>query len=360
MKKILDDFKPLHGYHCVSNSIRQILHFNGCNISEEMVVGMSSSLNFFYFEFEHSPTPMIGGRIKIGDFESNFAESLNISIKTKETKSEKKAYEELKKLIEKGQPAMIYVDMGYLDYLNLPKGYHFGGHSIVVFGIDEEQNVAFVSDRDGEGYNVTLNENEQPSDYHIVPLDELARARGSKDKPFPPANRILFFDLSNVRNADKETIFSAIEKNSSAMLFPPIKNLGLKGIKLFSEKLRSTWLKFEDDTLKYAAFDSFIMINEVGGNGGGCFRRIYGNFLRECDEIIHVDFLKRAGVEYVKIADEWDKVGNILRTVSETGDKSLLEKAASELEIIHLRENELQMRLVEFIKTYRSKEMAYQ
>ena len=31
----------------------------------------------------------------------------------------------------------------------------------------------------------------------------------------------------------------------------------------------------------------------VQSNGGGCFRRLYGNFLRECDEIIHVDFLKR-------------------------------------------------------------------
>lgn len=359
MKMILENFKPMHGYHCVSNSIRQVMYYNNHRVSEEMIVGLSSALNFFYFEFENASAPMIGGRIKIGEMEANLAEMLGLSIKTKESKSPKKAFEELKKQIAGGQPAMIYADMAYLPYLNLPADYHFGGHSIIVFGIDEEQNAAFVSDRDGAEYKVTLSENEQPADYHIVPLDELAKARNSKEKPFPPANKLLQFDFTNYRQPEKEYIFRSIEKNSEAMLNPPIKNLGLKGIKLFSEKLRSAWKEFDDETLKLAAFDAFIMINEVGGNGGGCFRRLYGNFLRECDEITHIDFLKRAGVDYVKIADDWDKAGNLLRSVSESLDRELLGKTASVIDIIHIRETELLKRLAEFIRTYRRKEMVY-
>ncbi len=360
MKTILENFKPMHGYHCVSNSVRQVMYYNGHRISEEMIVGLSSALNFFYFEYENAPAPMIGGRVKIGEMEANLAEALGISIKSKESKSPKKAFEDIKKMIESGQPAMIYTDMAYLPYLGMPDGYHFGGHSIVVFGIDEEQNAAFVSDRDGAEYKVTLREDEQPADYHIVPLELLAKARNSKEKPFPPANRLLHFDFTGIREREKEMIFRAIEKNADAMLNPPIKNLGLKGIKLFAEKLRESWMNFDDEKLRLAAFDAFIMINEIGGNGGGCFRRLYGNFLRECDEIIHIDFLKRAGVDYVKIADDWDKAGNLLRSVSEGLDRELLCKVACILDIIHIRETELLKRLVEFIKSYRLKEMAYQ
>lgn len=348
MKMVIEIFKPEGGLHCISNSMKQIFHFNGISISEEMIFGLASALNFFYFEFKFSPVPLIGGRNKIGEFEENLARSLNIKIEMPETASSKKAYSELKNEIENGNPVMIYTDMAYLSYLNLPGEYHFGGHSIVVFGIDEEENIALVSDRDDEGFKVTLNENEQPAAYHIITLDELAKARGSKEKPYPPKNRRLIFDFSGIKLPCKESIFSAIKMNVETLLNPPIKNLGISGIKLFENKI-DEWQQWDTEKLKLSALSCFIMINQVGGNGGGCFRRIYGNFLIESGKLLQDEFLISAGNEYVKISNEWDNIGNLLYEISQTGENFHLADIKNILFLIHIQEEELMRRLGEAV-----------
>ena len=67
---------------------------------------------------------------------------------------------------------MIHVDMGFLSYFDLPDGYHFGGHVIVVAGYDPETRQVLIADRDEE--------------LHPVSLEDLEKARGSTFKPFSP------------------------------------------------------------------------------------------------------------------------------------------------------------------------------
>ena len=338
MKHIIKKFQPESGYHCITTSLKQIFHYYGHQISEEMLFGLASGLNFIYFEIKNVPFPIIGGRSKIQTFEDTLAEHLNIDIEFHKTNSSKKAYKELVKLIKTDIPLMVYVDMAFLKYLQLPEEAHFGGHSIVVFGIDEKEIYAFISDRDAKDFPITYKA--IPDDFHIIPLEELEKARGSKHKPYPPKNQWLTFDFKNINNIDKDIIYKAIGYNIEMMLAPPIKNLGVKGINLFSEKILE-WKKFDAEKLKLSALNSFIMINQIGGNGGGIFRRIYANFLKESADIVKSKELGLVGDDYLELAEEWDEIGNIFYEIYENGNIIKLDIIAENLKEIYNKEIQL-------------------
>jgi len=348
MKQVIEKFKPQSGYHSVSNSIKQIFSYYGHDIEEEMIFGLASALNFYYFEFNFSKIPFLGGRNKIGDFEENLAQVLNIKIKKHETSSKKRAFSEMLKMIKNEDPVLVYVDMGYLPYLNLPDHYHFGGHSVIVFGCDDSQEVVYISDRDSKDYKITLSDLEDPAEFHILSFDNLTLARSSKEKPYSPKNCWLTFDFNGIQQIDRKMIFEAILKNSENFLNPPGKNLGILGIELFSEKVRA-WSEMTDEDLRFSAYHAFVMINQIGGTGGGCFRKIYGNFLRNSGDSMKDEFIYLCGVEYLKIAEIWDKLAYTFYEIYQNSNRNKLNSISEKLFIVFLREKELFLRLVEYI-----------
>lgn len=344
MKHIIQSFKPFGGRHCITTSMRQVFVYHGHDLSEEMLLGLGSGLSFFYAEWKFMSYPFIGMRAKIGEFEENLGQALNIGIQMHETDSAKKAYAGLKDLISQDVPVMMYVDMPFLKYLNLPEDAHFGGHSIVVFGIDEEERIAYVSDRDEQNHTISLNPNEIPADFHTVTLQELEQARGSRHKPFPPKNRWVSFDFSSMKPLDQGVILPAIRKTAENMLNPPIKNVGLKGIQLCSQKVPQ-WAAFDDEKLKWSAFNGFIMINQTGGTGGGGFRKMYGNFLRESGQILDSAELSELGNEYFAAGEEWDQVADQFYDIFETIDRDALKPISERILSLHAKETEFMIRL---------------
>ncbi len=48
---IIENYPQNQGLHCETGSIKNLLDFNGCKISEEMIFGIGSGLDFFsHFE----------------------------------------------------------------------------------------------------------------------------------------------------------------------------------------------------------------------------------------------------------------------------------------------------------------------
>ena len=348
MKKIISKFKPLSGNYCVSNSLKQIFHYNNIYVSEEMLFGLASALNFIYYDSKNIASPIINGRLKIGEFEENLANSIGIKIKSHETASKKRAWDELCKSLDAQQPVMLYIDMAYLPYLNLPDNFHFGGYSIVVFGIDQGEDITFISDRDGKDSFITTNPDEKPSDYHILSIENLEIARSSKEKPFPPKNRWLTFDFSGIKEVNQSLIHSAILKNIDTMLNPPGKNLGVSGIAFFSQKIKD-WYEYDVETIKKLSIESYFMIHKSGGTGGGCFRKMFGNFLIESGELLNDDFLEVFGAEFIKISHLWDSIAGNFYNYHQIGDRILLEQNSDKLFVVFLRERELLMRLEEYL-----------
>ncbi len=64
------------------------------------------------------------------------------------------------------------------------------------------------------------------------------------------------------------------------MLNPPIKNLGIKGIRHTAKEIGKWPGQFDDTRLIMNLFNLYIFI-EIGGTGGGCFRYMYARFLKD-------------------------------------------------------------------------------
>jgi hypothetical protein len=349
MKKLINRFKPLSGYHSGTNSLRKIFRYYNYEIDEEMIFGLASALDFHFINIRQNQLPHIYGRALPGIFEDNLSQSLGIKIKVKETVSKKKAFDAMLKMINKNNPVMIYADVAYLPYLKIPDFYHFGAHSIVVFGYDDEQQIVYVSDRDAKGFKITLSPHEKPEDYHIVSYDNLILARSSREKHQPPCNRWLSFNFNGWSEITPDIIKSAIIRNADNMLGNNIKNIGIEGIELFSQKVLE-WKYLEDNLLHKAAYDAFTMIDKVGSTGGGCYRKIYGNFLRTSGDFTGDEFLYKCGAEFLKTGDIWDEVAYAFHKVMTMLDRKELSKISSKLLTIALREQELMLRLKEHIE----------
>jgi len=182
MRKLVENFVHRPGIHCESSALRDIFEFYGFTFSESKIFGLGSGLGFIYWYGKQMPYPFVGGRAR--DLYKNLCNNLGVVVKVNKTSSKTKAYEALRKLIAEDVPVMIHVDMPFLKYLGLPKEAHFGGHVVVVAGIDENKGVVYVADTAFEKLQTAT-------------LKELEEARDSKFKPFPPENKWFTFDFSS-------------------------------------------------------------------------------------------------------------------------------------------------------------------
>ncbi|MBN1998963.1 BtrH N-terminal domain-containing protein [candidate division KSB1 bacterium] len=346
MKHIIKNFKPLAGKHCITNSIRQILMYHGKDLSEDMIFGLGAGLSFFYMENKAADFPIISARIKPLDFEKNLAGHMKIAVEWKKTKSIDKAYDALVQLVTDNKPVLIYVDMALLDYLGMPADAHFGGHSLVVFGIDEEEGVALVSDRDGDDAPLNVNGNIVSRDFHKITLELLAAARSSTYPPFPAENKWFTFNLDGFEKIKPDHVRAAIRTNATEFLNPPIKNIGVEGIRKFARQILN-WSKFNDNKLCGSVLNCYFMIDATGGTGGGAFRKMYGHFLLESSFVLMSTELSHCAKEFLGAGKDWDIVARLLKDVYDTEDRSILVKISEKLDDIADREEKAMRMLLE-------------
>lgn len=229
---LIKNFVHYPGVHCESTAIRDLLAFNGLHLSEPMVFGLGSGLGFIYWDMKKMPFPFVGGRIKPGELIKNLSENIGFDLIVEETRSIEKAWLKLKEDLSKNYPVGLKVDMFYLDYFDQPL--HFASHNIVACGFDE--NSVFVADTNFK-------------EIQKVSIDNLKKARSAKG-PFSSSN--LSFKVNNVPTKIDlvNCIRNAVRKTSKQMLNPPIKNLGVSGIRKFSRMI-SLQSDKEEEAMRY-------------------------------------------------------------------------------------------------------------
>jgi hypothetical protein len=192
------------------------------------------------------------------------------------------------------QPALVCADLGFLDYLSLGGDDHFGMHTILVYGIDEKDDEAHVSDR----FATTIS----------IPLTRLQKARASEYHPFPAKNKMMQVFMPDEMTSLEEIIPPAVRENADFMLNPPISNMGARGIMRWKKELRRYPKILPDNqTIAQALIEHFVYI-EVGGSGGSLFRRMYSNFLKEASQLMKDSELQKASLLYDEICDDWSKL----------------------------------------------------
>ncbi|MGF7056798.1 BtrH N-terminal domain-containing protein [Brassicibacter mesophilus] len=346
MKKIVSGFKPSGGKHCITTALKQVFEYYNYSLTEEMIFGIGSGLSFVYVNLEKSP--MISGRIKPFVFEKKLGERLDIEIKCRSSSKYRTVFEKTLKLIDDNNPVLVYVDMPYLDYLNLSEGNHFGGHAVVIFGYDNEAEKFYISDRDNSDNAIRTPNGYICKDYHLVDYKKVEKARNSNYRPFPANNKYLLIKFNKYNQITSPIITSAIRETCDNMLNAPAKLLGLNGIEKFSKEILM-WKKFDEEKLKIAGITNYFQINADGGTGGGIFRKIYGDFLIQASEIVGSERMKQLGFSYIEISKQWDQVGDLMWKLSETGSNQLLQEMSNIIKEIHTKETTVLIELQKIV-----------
>jgi len=301
-ERLVLDFEHFgNGRNCQTSAMVRSMHHLGHDISEPMLVGLSSGLGFIYWFMKMMPYPIVGGMnrsdcrkfpgilgkaaIRLGgDFESIL------------TRSVKKAHVFLKDTLRSNQPGLVCVDMAYLDHLLTGEDDHFGEHNVLVYGIDEKKNEAYISDR----FHGT----------HTMALTQLQKARASEYPPFPAMNQAVRFTFSERLTPVQEIIPSAIKENIDALLNPPIRNVGVKGMVKWSKELGKYPKLIPDPrNLAHALVMHYVYI-ETGGSGGAIFRQIYADFLREAGGVMDHEGIINASEEFQEIVGVWHEIAS--------------------------------------------------
>jgi hypothetical protein len=259
-----------------------------------------------------------------------------VAVQSFSTSSAKKAEKSLMAMLAAREPAAIYVDMGFLPYLALPEEYHFGGHMVVVSGYNPQGDELLIADRDGRNYTISRG--------------DLAAARGSTYKPFPPRHQWYSFDFESKHRPAAGDIWLAIGEAARGMLEPPISNFGVKGIRKAIQKTRGWPKSMDEEALRRTCFNIFIFIDATGGTGGGIFRYMYARFLEEAGSITGDSRLAAAGQEMCQIGDLWQEVALDFKRASEAPDPAgMLEQITEPMLAIADREEAIWTELATFV-----------
>jgi hypothetical protein len=321
----LEGFKSLETHHCVTGSMRHIYEYHDCPISEDLLLGVGAGVGFLYWH-QKGTDPFYGGRANferpgVEGLEKTAARRTGVRVESFHTSSARKAEKALLEMLAGGEPVMIAVDMGFLPYFDLPEDYHFGGHVAVVAGYDPEARQVLIADRDAE--------------LHPVSMQDLAKARGSKYKPFPPQHCWYTFDFTARRPPTAEEVRQAIREVTRGMLEPPISNFGVKGIRTAAKRTLKWPQQMDEERLRWTCFNIFIFIDATGGTGGGIFRYMYGRFLKEAADMTGELRLAEVGREMRQIGDHWQEVAYIFQEAYQAPDPAaLLPQATSLMESI--------------------------
>lgn len=317
--KPIPRFKPLISHHCITGSLRHIYEFHHYPISEDLLLGVGAGVGFIYWHMKGIP-PLFGGRANFerpGEkgLEKVVGERTGVQVESHYTSSRKKAETALLDLLCAGEPVMVYVDMGFLPYFDLPEDYHFGGHAVVVAGYDVDSGQTLLADRDGV--------------LHPVALGALAQARGSTYKPFPPRHAWYTFDFSSKRPPTSEEVKQAIREVVTLMLHPPIANIGVKGIRTAAERILEWPTTMSDEALRQACWTVHLYIDAEGGTGGGIFRYMYARFLNEAAAITSDSRLAECGTLLHTVGDQWQESASLFTEAANATDPTHMLNEAS-------------------------------
>jgi len=107
------------------------------------------------------------------------------------------------------------------------------------------------------------------------------------------------------------------------MLHPPIKNIGVTGIRTAATHIRQWPAQFDEPTLRAALFNVYIFI-EIGGTGGGLFRYLYSRFLAEAAELTNDPHLREVSRQIHECAEQWRALAQPLKQAFEINDAANL------------------------------------
>ena len=302
---------PFIGQHCETTVLGTLLNPLDLHFSEPMLFGLGEALGFVYWNMKGMITPIIGGRVKPDLLTANVSKNLALHLEVRETASTRKAWEDVKRQLDRGRPVGLKLDCYHLEYFTHP--IHFAGHYVAMLGYDDR--VAFLVDTAPQGTEVRTS------------LESLQRARNEKG-PMSSRNLSYTIERRDPVTALKDAVANALRSNARAYLTPPIQNVGFKGIEKASREL-VRW--FDRSTDVPGEFGMLAMMMERAGTGGALFRNLYRDFLKEAYAVTGDSRTAQAYSAFVDIARDWSEVIALIEQSAVTGHRPIILRVSEKM-----------------------------
>ena len=127
-------------------------------------------------------------------------------------------------------------------------------------------------------------------------------------------------------------------------LNPPIQNISFKGIRKTAKVIES-WFERPGMTPELITQAGTLM--EKAGTGGGLFRNMYRDFLRECNKLYPDLKLNEPYKKFCTIAEMWTAVSKLICKAGENSNQIYLKEASHILFEIASLEKEAMMMIFE-------------
>ena len=313
---VIDGYEPFVGQHCETSTTGNLLRAAGLELSEPMLYGIGEGLSYGVLVFKSMGAPFVGGRPRPEAITKNLAKHLGFELEYRKTRSKKRAWDNVASFIDAGQPVAVKLNMRYLDYVS--SGVDFAGHYVAMYGYDDD--TVFIVDTDQQGGP------------QVTGRDSFEAGRLWKGSMSSNAMtwtiKVASTDIDWPRS-----LRNAISANMHDYLKPPVANFGAKGIRKTAKLITGWYGSYASEDLAQVG-----ILMERGGTGGGLFRHMYADFLREAAGHIGGDLLLHLADRFDAAGRLWTRIAGHIEGCS-TGGAGRLDAAAEVLiEVADLEE----------------------
>jgi len=319
MTTFIPNFEHKPGLHCGSTAMSDLLRFYGHDYSESLCFGLGSALAFYYVRGSKLyPTHQIMGRTLT--LEPDLCRHHGIPHEWHTEEDPTRAWEDVRDQVDQGNPVLLQTDLSKLDYYNTRTPFTL--HRVLLVGYDDDTETVYLADTDFPKLQT-------------VSYDSLRRARNSQIPPFPTQNAWMTLDARCPQVSLSDAMRAAIIENARHMLKGDRGYGGIENMMEWADELPD-WAERAEDWVWCVRFAYQVI--ERRGTGGGFFRRLYAQFLREVEERIPAASEAHLADEMFGIARTWTDLAMRLKQISEEQDPATLEEVAPLARKLALRE----------------------
>ncbi|HSV96978.1 MAG TPA: BtrH N-terminal domain-containing protein [Spirochaetota bacterium] len=254
------------GRHCASTALCNLVNYHGIRWSEALCFGIGCGLGIWYLENGGESLERII-HVRSEDIEEQFFTRIGRTFQWSIYADPGESESDLCAVLDEGRPAMVQSDIYHLPYYN--SGTHFPGHVITVWGYDVDRKVFYVTDTERENMLE-------------VPFEAMRKARYSKMGFFTIKGNMYAPENISMPDSLPAVLSGAIIDSSRRLMDAKSKYQGIQALKTWIEEL-DDWKRFND--WKWTARFTYQVI-EKRGTGGGGFRLIYAEFLKEAASLV--------------------------------------------------------------------------
>lgn len=285
----MNQFQHQHTAHCETGVMSSMLKHRGMELSESMVLGLSSGIAFAYLPFiKLNGLPLIAYRKPPKAIIKRLKKRLALDLTFQRFSNQQQGMDALNRELDRGNIVGMQTSVFWLPYFPEDMRFHFNAHNLIVYG------------RQGNDYLISDPVFEQPV---VCPAKDLQKARFVRGALAPKG--MMYYLNSAPRAADLEQIIPKAIKSTVRAVTPPVPIIGIKGIHFMANKIAKLSIDDKDrkDTSLYLGH--IVRMQEEIGTGGAGFRYMYASFLQEASTIMNNNLLEEASEMMTDVGDEW-------------------------------------------------------